>query len=122
MEGDYILQVNVMRYQNPTHGGISLSPGDGNCNEMCANQLTFCLRPSGTSSSNPEFCPLGIYITPGAGGDNDVYVIGNVDLLGLPNPLPFKGTLWPVSSFITCTEYYSPVRYLYYFRAQFSCM
>ena len=64
------------------------------CIDNCDNYFIFCKRPHGYDTSSEE-CPGGSYQTGDLGGDN-VTFSSPIDS-GVPNPLVFTGTSWPVS-------------------------
>lgn len=125
-QGDFVLEVRVLRYQNPSGRGISL-PVDTCCDsgcpstDPCDNSFTFCLRPLKTLGL--DSCPFGMFQTPLTGGDNEVFITGTTALLGLPNPLAFTaGPAWPVrllnrSSIGSCYGIYTDEKLLSPFRA-----
>ena len=62
----------------------------------CDNEFDFCLRSSSTANDgNSNNCPLGRYST-GYSGD-DSFTFGTATLAsGVPNPMTFSGSVWPV--------------------------
>ena len=85
-------------YQNSRNrdsNGECCDIGFFTCDE-CDNQFVFCLRESSTSNDgNPDNCPLGRYSTEKIGGDS--FTFGSPIANGVPNPMTFNGTEWPVS-------------------------
>ncbi len=62
VQTDYELAVQVLRYVNPSHRGLSIPDGqccDGACTNDCDNRLTLCLRPQGTTDPDPTQCSVG---------------------------------------------------------------
>ena len=71
------------------------------CSSQCDNRFVFCLRPSGTSQDGNEGnCPLGRYTT-GEVGDDDFNFGSSSIASGVPNPLVFTGSVWPVYLHVT---------------------
>ena len=65
--------------------------------DQCDNRFVFCLRNFGTAEDgNEDNCPLGRYETPGAVGDDD-FSFATPIASGVPNPMTFTGSVWPVS-------------------------
>ena len=97
-QADYVLEVRAHTYENSGH---RLSNGDCcdisllECGE-CDNQFVFCLRGSSISNDgNTNNCPLGRYSTGEIGGDS--FTFSTPIASGVPNPMTFNGSVWPVS-------------------------
>lgn len=107
-EGTYRLEIRATSYSNPDHrdaNGICCEIAGrtsgcdpwycGHCH--CDNRFNFCLRRPGTSrDDNAGNCPLGSYST-GEIGDDSFNFGGSSIASGVPNPMPFSGSVWPVS-------------------------
>ena len=94
--GDYVVEVHVMDYNNPTNGAAALG---GRCCDhtsmptcsggyRCDNFFVYCLRPFNTSATE-RGCVDGLPMETSNHQGND----GSIDfnqstVLGLPNPLP----------------------------------
>ena len=66
------------------------------CTGQCENQFVFCLRGSSTSNDgNRNNCPLGRYSTGEIGDDS--FTFSSPITNGVPNPMTFSGSVWPVS-------------------------
>ena len=89
-----MLEINARNYYYDQH--------DNRCDvdifDECDNKFKFCLRGSGSArDGNTENCPLGYYST-GEIGDNN-FTFGSESIArGVPNPMTFTGTVWPVRS------------------------
>ena len=109
MEGTYRLEIRAGSYTNSQH-----KDSDGICCEInrrsncdsfircglfceCDNRFNFCLRGQGTRhDDNAGNCPLGSYSTGEIGDDS--FNFGSTRIAnGVPNPMPFTGSVWPVS-------------------------
>ena len=95
--GDYVLEIRAHTYRNRYH-----RQSNGRCCDrpfcgQCENYFRFCLRSTGTShDDNAGNCPLGRYTT-GEVGDDD-FSFGSTSIAsGVPNPMTFTGSVWPVS-------------------------
>ena len=106
--GTYRLEIRATSYSNPDHtdaAGIccEIAGRRSNCDPWycghceCDNRFNFCLRPSGTRrDDNSGNCPLGSYSTGEIGDDS--FNFGATQIAsGVPNPMPFTGSVWPVS-------------------------
>ena len=99
VQADYILEVRAFTYQNNRN-----RDSNGDCCDFgvfscggCDNQFVFCLRDSLTpDDSNPNNCPLGRYETGEIGDDSFTFSTPNL-ASGVPNPMTFTGSVWPVS-------------------------
>ena len=98
IRADYVLEVRAHTYQNSR----SRDSNDACCDigffscGQCDNQFIFCLRGSSTSNDgNPNNCPLGRYSTGEIGDDS--FTFGSPIASGVPNPMTFTGSVWPVS-------------------------
>ena len=100
----YTLEIRAHTYQNSGHGdskGVCceslLSPPA--CVLECDNIFVFCLRNAGSArDDNPFNCPLGSLNTSAdvPGGDEITFGSDNITT-GVPNPMIFRGDVWPVS-------------------------
>ena len=107
-----MLEIRAHTYRNSNHkdsagyccdlitrsGCISwLCGGSRGC--QCDNYFRFCLRSTGTShDDNAGNCPLGRYTTREVGDDD--FSFGSTSIAsGVPNPMTFTGSVWPVSFF-----------------------
>lgn len=65
---------------------------------QCDNYFKFCLRNTGTTrDDNAGNCPLGSYTTAVVGDDD--FSFGSTRISnGVPNPMMFTGSVWPVST------------------------
>ena len=111
MRSDFVLEVHVRSYNNPTHGAKSPIEGEvvccddenalpPNCRHPCDNRFIFCLREFGRNDSNlsSQSCPYGRNATDHYNNnDNLTFTIGEDFPGGVPNPVVFSGTNWPVS-------------------------
>ena len=110
MATEFILEVAVHKYNNPTHAAISPAEGEAvccddfaipaNCLDPCDNVFTFCLREMGRTDENAlnlSNCPYGL-IKTGVFENNDnlTFTLGEDLPGGIPNPLLFSGPSWPV--------------------------
>ena len=69
------------------------------CVGQCDNQFIFCLRHSFTSNDgNPSNCPLGSFSTGEIGDDS--FTFSSPIAAGVPNPMTFTGSVWPVSKLV----------------------
>ena len=121
VNADYVFEVQVDSYQNPTGRCLEcrLTPSDpqGCCDDfedddeigcpsfpedLCDIYFIFCLREFETLGDDDTVCPLGRQETPNMINDTDIgllsFQLGATALVGLPNPLNFSvpGD-WPVS-------------------------
>lgn len=107
-EGTYRLEIRAVSYSNSEHKdaeGICCEIGGrtSGCDPWwcphceCDNRFNFCLRAPGTSrDDNPGNCPLGSYSTGEIGDDS--FSFGSSSIAsGVPNPMSFTGSVWPVS-------------------------
>ena len=98
IQADYVLEVRAHTYQNSRHRDSNndcCDIGFLSCGQ-CDNQFIFCLRGASTSNDgNPNNCPLGRYST-GEIGDDD-FTFSSPIASGVPNPMTFTGSVWPVS-------------------------
>ena len=105
-QADYILEVRAHTYQNSRHRDSNNDCCDFClfCCGVCDNQFVFCLRGSSTpNDGDPNNCPLGRYITGEIGDDSFTFSTPNL-ASGVPNPMTFAGSVWPVSC-----NYYHPI-------------
>jgi hypothetical protein len=108
-EADYTLEVQAVSYSNPRHrvaGGRCCDRFDfNNCGDInfchycsCDNVFFFCLRRPGTDRDGETGnCPLGSYSLTEPMTDSFYFntsILGN----GVPNPMLFQGSVWPVST------------------------
>lgn len=108
--GSYRLDIRARNYRNNRHKDAA-----GYCCEIyrrsscdpwwcgyceCDNKFTFCLRAASTSrDGNSGNCPLGSHVTGEIGDDS--FNFGSTRIAsGVPNPMTFQGSVWPVSSYI----------------------
>ena len=102
IQADYVLEVRAHTYQNSgsrDRNGDCCDPVLFSCGQ-CDNQFIFCLRRSSVSNDgNPNNCPLGRYST-GEIGDDD-FTFSSPIASGVPNPMTFNGSVWPVSWYHT---------------------
>ena len=104
--GDYVLEVNVLSYSNPTNRRASSGgccDGTGNCNtggHRCDTYFRFCLRPVYTHSTSRE-CETTA-LTSSHVQDDGFIDFTQPTFLGLDNPLLLSGliTAWQVKLFI----------------------
>ena len=94
-QATYTLEVRAHSYRNSDHG-----ESDGGCCDFwcgqCDNMFVFCLRESSTADDgNPGNCPLGRYSTGDIGDDS--FSFSTPIASGVPNPMTFTGSVWPVS-------------------------
>ena len=69
-----------------------------NCRKPCDNRFNFCLRSYGASrNNNANDCPLGARRTAKV-YENDDYFNFPSPMGGVPNPMSFSGSSWPVST------------------------
>ena len=98
IQADYVLDVRAHTYQNSRHRDRNddcCDIGFFSCGH-CDNQFVFCLRGSSTSNDgNPNNCPLGRYSTGEIGDDS--FTFSSPIVNGVPNPMTFSGSVWPVS-------------------------
>lgn len=113
IKGDYVIQVGLHGYDNPTNRLIA-RPGDRDCCDgsprntcsgfrRCDNRFSFCVRPSGTSDIGTASCSSAV-ITSTETNSNDADIDFNTDtVLGLDNPLLLQGitTAWEVQCTVT---------------------
>ena len=109
--GSYVLEIQAHRYENNDH---KLANGYCCDNEFATSSCTsflvcgffcecdirffFCLRDSGTShDDNTDNCPRGSYNTGQVSSDDDTFDFGSPIYDGVPNPMTFTGSVWPVS-------------------------
>ena len=125
IEATYKLEVHFIRFLNPNHmhivyeeecgytiNGLEIeyvcnnvwngycceSTLTSSCTSQCDNYFKFCLRNfEDSNNTNINYCPGGDY-----GWSN--YIVNSDDIYftddigGIPNPMPFYGTTWTVSS------------------------
>ena len=118
-EATYKLQVRVIRYVNFNHMYISVEEECGfsawnyvcdnvwsdhccdsqfasSCSLQCDNVFKFCLRSyEDVDDSDVNYCPGGSYGWSKQVIDSDDVYFAN-DIGGIPNPMPFFGSLWTV--------------------------
>ena len=97
-QADYILEIRAYTYQNSRHRDSNNDCCDFClfCCGDCDNQFVFCLRGSSTSNDgDPNNCPLGRYSTGEIGDDSFIFSTPNL-ASGVPNPMTFAGSVWPV--------------------------
>ena len=119
MTGDFILEVQVHAYSNPTHGASAFTNAeifvidccDGQpinrindpCVSICDNIFIFCFREAGrrdtnTTGDDGSNCPYGRSITEVIqNNDNLTFTVGENFPGGVPNPVVAVGQMWPVS-------------------------
>ena len=98
MHADFVLEVQLFRFRNPTGRTTIGICCDFDCSDGCDNRFVFCLRPSGSVSTSEDNCPLGRYRTGVIAGNDEVFLRGVLDpTQDITNPLNFTGPLWPVS-------------------------
>ena len=98
IQADYMLEVQAHTYRNSDSRESSGDCCDRFfvCVGQCDNQFIFCLRESSTpNDGNPSNCPLGSYSTGEIGGDS--FTFSSPIASGVPNPMTFTGSVWPVS-------------------------
>ena len=96
----YTLEVRAHSYRNSDH-----EESDGGCCDpifwycgQCDNMFIFCLRGLSTANDgNPGNCPLGRYSTGDIGDDS--FSFRTPIASGVPNPMTFTGSVWPVSHY-----------------------
>lgn len=102
------MEVRAVSYSNPEHRASS-----GRCCELfrfnrctnhychfcdCDNRFFFCLRgPTTGQDRNTGNCPLGSYSVEGLESDSFTFDTPSLTA-GVPNPLLFPGSIWPVST------------------------
>ena len=110
MDGGYIVTVELLSYENPTH---YRAQNRGCCDVGCSpcdNRFTFCFSDEMSTSeyenvvrSRPEEAACGCqYATELVEADNDniTFDPGQPINRNTPNPLVFSGHKWPVSSVV----------------------
>ena len=111
MKSDFILEVPVHAYSNPTHAaapmgdevvccddGDDVSPLD--CSNPCDNRFIFCLREFGRTDIDlrTQSCLYGRERTEQYNNNDSLtFTVGEDFPGGVSNPLVFSGTSWPVS-------------------------
>ena len=100
-QASYVLEVRAYSYQNPESkhatGECCETFAISNCENQCENRFVFCLRGSSVSNDgNTGNCPLGRYSTGHIGDDSFSFSTPNL-ASGVPNPMTFTGSVWPVS-------------------------
>jgi hypothetical protein len=100
IQADYVLEVRAHTYRNSRNrdsDDACCDIGFFSCGQ-CDNQFIFCLRGSSTSNDgNPNNCPLGRYSTGEIGDDS--FTFSSPIASGVPNPMTFSGSVWPVSGY-----------------------
>ena len=114
VRSDFVLEVQVHAYSNPTHARVSPNKNEPNgvccdnfalppsCSDPCDNRFIFCLREFGRNDSNlgSQGCPYGREVTGHYDNNDDLtFTVGEEFPGGVLNPVIFSGTNWPVSSF-----------------------
>ena len=106
---DYTLEVRAVEYDNNDH-----KLANGRCCERenrsdrctpwwcywceCDMSFKFCMRPPATAhDDNPGNCDLGRYATGEVSTDDDRFTFSTPIASGVPNPMTFSGSVWPVS-------------------------
>ena len=101
VQASYTFSVTAVRYSNPSHRSADGGYCDTFLHRECENMFKFCLRPYGTGlGSNENNCPLGSYPSNGHTefiGDDFFYFGTSQIANGVPNPMVFTGSEWPVS-------------------------
>ena len=107
----YTLQVRAHTYRNTYHLNslaecCEIYGRTQNCLQSswcttttckCDNRFNFCLRNYGTSQDDDASnCPLGSKRTGLVYSDNDYFNFSS-SMGGVPNPMSFTGSSWPVS-------------------------
>ena len=91
-----MLEVRAHSYENRDHGysdGGCCDPGCG----VCDNLFVFCLQELSTANDgDPNSCPLGRFNTVSS-IENDSFTFSSPIASGVPNPMIFNGSVWPVS-------------------------
>ena len=94
-----MLEVRAHSYENIGNRGHGDSDG-GCCDPVCGvcdNLFVFCLQESSTANDGgPNVCPLGRYNTVSSIED-DSFTFSSPIASGVPNPMTFNGSVWPVS-------------------------
>lgn len=113
VSGDYVLEVHVMSYSNPTNGGEGLSGGccDGGeppaCtgNRRCDTYFRFCLRPFNTPGIDRGCGTSAVVTSTDSELNNGSIDFTQPSFLGLDNPLSLSGLapFWQVQ--LCCYEY-----------------
>ena len=101
MEARYVLEIRAHTYQNSESrdsDGVCCESLIPPCLADCDNIFNFCLRNAGMArDDDPQNCPLGRFNTvDDVGGDNIIFSSINI-ATGVPNPMTFRGDIWPVS-------------------------
>ena len=108
MVGDYVIEVKVKAYDNPTNGAADFNGGccdfeeKRNCttiaDEFCDNFFVYCLRPFNTPVTL-RGCVDGLPMETSSPVNNDACIdFSRSTVLDLPNPLRLKVTgIWQVS-------------------------
>lgn len=106
---DYLLEIRAHNYRNSLHrdsaGTCCEIIATSNCDPWwcsgceCDNQFHFCLREANSpQDGNGGYCPLGSYSTGTVGDDS--FNFGSTSIAsGVPNPMTFHGSVWPVSPY-----------------------
>lgn len=105
MHADFVLEVQLFRFRNPTGRTTIGICCDFDCSDGCDNRFVFCLRSSGSVSTSESNCTLGRYRTGVIAGNDEVFLRGVLDpTQDITNPLNFTGPLWPVSCIVTVQQ------------------
>ena len=118
VSGNYVVEVNVQSYNNPTNGcancGISCCDGliQTTCTGQlrCDNQFTYCLRSHNTTATT-RGCQGYTSKISEVNTDARLIDFSQPTVLGLPNPLTLTGLTnsWQVSTLFhitTCMHMY----------------
>jgi len=114
VEADYRLEVQFIRWNNPTGmcGDPRCAANEGCCDPLnpdqqgqpdrcrngCGYHPCFCVRPLGTESNSTSDCLGSVTITGFAVNVDDLtFGTGSAAFIGTPNPAVFTGSRWPVS-------------------------
>lgn len=95
-----MLEVRAHSYENIGDSGHGDSSGgccDPGCG-VCDNLFVFCLQELSTANDGDPInvCPLGRYNTVSSIED-DSFTFSSPIASGVPNPMTFNGSVWPVS-------------------------
>ena len=123
MTADFVLEVQVLTYSNPTH---LASAFDGNCCDrsvieisppicigvgtICDNSFSFCFREANgredtdSEDDSKNNCTYGQNTTDliQRNSDSLTFTVGEDFPGGVPNPVIATGQRWPVSKNLCC--------------------
>ena len=109
VQSQFVLEVHVHSYNNPTHGAKSPIEGEVVCCDQfaapprctlpCDNLFVFCLGKTPHSTAlNQNTCRLGFKRTQSFEDDDDLtFTPGEEFPGGVSNPIVFPIASWPVS-------------------------